>query len=419
MIKKFILNNYLFMFILYYCALFMEATSLEVDYPYIEVIAKYVRYVAYLLFFVRIIFLLPEYKKDILSDKWKSKAFIIKCIYVLIEIMFISILINFFTTKNKRIIFLILVLLASYKTDYNKIIKTTMKLQIILTSILVLLSILGITQNFIVPRKDKGLLRYSLGFVYTTNLAQMIVFSSILYLYTEKLNVKIKDLFVIQTLNVFTYFITNSRTEFIMLEVILLITFIWKLLAKVKKGSIIEKTKKIYSSIFSHTFFIYPFISLIIVMCYPLGGIWNKFNVILSNRLQQTYDNIIIYGIKPFGEKINFLGLGLKDKIQYGNYKSNFVDNEYIKMMFTEGWIFAICFIAILSLLLIMLYKTKKYKEVMLCSIYLMFSLINPRIVNILYCPILFMIIPTVLKFKSVEKNKLRKVCSNGKEISN
>ena len=43
MIKKFILNNYLFMFILYYCALFMEATSLEVDYPYIEVIAKYVR----------------------------------------------------------------------------------------------------------------------------------------------------------------------------------------------------------------------------------------------------------------------------------------------------------------------------------------------------------------------------------------
>ena len=154
-------------------------------------------------------------------------------------------------------------------------------------------------------------------------------------------------------------------------------------------------------------------------MCYPLGGIWNKFNVILSNRLQQTYDNIIIYGIKPFGEKINFLGLGLKDKIQYGNYKSNFVDNEYIKMMFTEGWIFAICFIAILSLLLIMLYKTKKYKEVMLCSIYLMFSLINPRIVNILYCPILFMIIPTVLEFKSVEKNKLRKVCSNDKEISN
>lgn len=419
MIKKFILNNYLFMFILYYCALFMEATSLEVDYPYIEIIAKYVRYVAYLLFFLRIIFLLPEYKKNILSDKWKSKAFIIKCIYVLIAIMFISILINFFTTKNKRIIFLILVLLASYKTDYNKIIKTTMKLQIILTSILVLLSILGVTQNFIVPRKDKGLLRYSLGFVYTTNLAQMIVFSSILYLYTEKLNVKIKDLFVIQTLNVFTYFITNSRTEFIMLEVILLITFIWKLLAKVKKGSIIEKTKKIYSSIFSHTFFIYPFISLIIVMCYPLGGIWNKFNVILSNRLQQTYDNIIIYGIKPFGEKINFLGLGLKDKIQYGNYKSNFVDNEYIKMMFTEGWIFAICFIAILSLLLIMLYKTKKYKEVMLCSIYLMFSLINPRIVNILYCPILFMIIPTVLEFKSVEKNKLRKVCSNGKEISN
>ena len=74
MIKKFILNNYLFMFILYYCALFMETTSLEVDYPYIEIIAKYVRYVAYLLFFIRIIFLLPEYKKNILSRIVRSKT---------------------------------------------------------------------------------------------------------------------------------------------------------------------------------------------------------------------------------------------------------------------------------------------------------------------------------------------------------
>lgn len=35
----------------------------------------------------------------------------------------------------------------------------------------------------------------------------------------------------------------------------------------------------------------------------------------------------------------------------------------------------------------------------MLCSLYLLFGLLNPRIVNILYCPILFMIIPEVIEY--------------------
>ena len=68
-------------------------------------------------------------------------------------------------------------------------------------------------------------------------------------------------------------------------------------------------------------------------------------------------------------------------------------------MVFKEGYIFAICFIILINVLLIILYKRKKYKDVMLCSLYLLFGLLNPRIVNILYCPILFMIIPEVIEY--------------------
>ena len=404
---KFLKNNFILFFILYYFTLFLDTTSLEIDYPIIETISKILRYVAYFLFFIRLICILPEYKKDIFGKKWKDNSFIVKCIYIVIIIMIVSLVINFLTTGNRRLIFLIFVLITCYKTDYNKIIKTTMNLQIMLTSILVLFSIMGVTQNYVIKRSGQGA-RNSLGFLYPTNLSQMIVFSSILYLYERKGNVNIKKLFFIQLLNSFTYFITDSRTEFIMLETIIIIMLIYKIFIKMQKTQILEKVKKIYSYIFLRIFVFLPIVSLIVVMCYSLGGVWNKLNNMLSNRLKQTYDNIIEYNLHPFGEDVDFIGLGLREKIEYGKYESNFVDNEYIHMMFNEGYVFAIGFILIINLLLIMLYERQRYKEIILCSIYLAFGVLNPRIVNILYCPILFMIIPIISEYKNnYIKNKI------------
>ena len=422
-LKDLIFNNFLLIFCIYYFTIFLDATSLEIDYPVIELISKIIRYAMYLLFFIRLIIVLPYYKEDIKEKKWRQKTSLVKITYVILFILVISLILNFIITKNKRMIFLILVLLSAYKMDYKKIIKATMILQIILTSILVLLSILGITQNYIVPRGN--VFRYSFGFLYTTNLAQMIAFSSILYLYINGSNIKYRELFIIQIMNVFTYFITDSRTEFIMLEFIVLIMFIWKFIQNTNKGNIVKKLQKLYSSIFTKTFILYPILSFIIVMCYPNGGIWNNVNSALSNRLKQTYDNIATYGVQPFGDNVELLGLGLKEKIKYGNYKSNYIDNEYIQIMFREGSVFTVCFILLINILLIVLYKKGKYKEIMLCSIYLLFGLLNPRIVNILYCPILFMFIPEILNYKKINEKKheeilIKKEGTNyGNKISN
>ncbi len=406
-------NNFLLIFCIYYFTIFLDSTSLEIDYPVIEVISRIIRYGVYILLFLRLFFILPYYKVALKEKKWKQKTLLTKIMYIVLFVATISLILNFIITRNKRLFFLIFILLSSYKTDYKMIIKATMNLQIILTSILVLLSILGITQNYIVPRGNVS--RYSFGFLYTTNLAQMIVFSSILYLYSNGSNTKYRDLFVIQIMNVFTYFITDSRTEFIMLESIILIMVIWKFMKQINKDNVLKSMQKIYTNVFTKTFIIYPILSLVIVMCYPNGGIWNNINSALSNRLKQTYDNIVIYSIPPFGNNVEFLGLGLKEKIKYGSYKSNYIDNEYIQMMFREGFVFTICFILLLNILLMMLYKKKKYKEIMLCSIYLLFGLLNPRIVNILYCPILFMFIPEVLNYEKVKKEGL----DNVEKISN
>ena len=414
-VKNIILNNFMAIFIVYYCTLFLDTTTLVVDYPIIEIISKITRYLIYIIFGIRIIFLLPEYKKDITKVKWSEKKLIIKVTYILIIILFISLVINLIITHTKRMLFVLLLLLATYKTDYKKIMKTIMNLQIILTSILVLLCILGITQNYSISRGK--IIRYSLGFTYTTNLAQMMAFSSILYIYNVGCNIKFKELFVIQLLNVFVNFITDSRTEFIMVQAIIIVTIIWKLMKKMKKEKILKNIQKIYSNIFTRSFVIYPIISLIIVMCYPFGGIWNNLNSVLSNRLRQTYNNIEEYGLKPFGNDVELIGLGIKEKIKYGNYNSNYIDNEYIQMAFREGYVFAISFILLINILLIVLYKRKKYKEIILCSIYLFFGLVNPRIVNVLYCPILFMFITEIIKYS--EAKEIQEGLNNETKINN
>lgn len=404
-IKEFVLKKQIVFFIMYYITLFIDTTCIEIDYPITESIVGIFRYIVYIFLFIRLVLILPDYKKTVCDAKWKDKSKLIKLLYLVVSILLISIFINFIVTHNRRLIFLVFVLLAFYDTDYKKIIKTTMSLQVVLTSILVLLCISGLTQNYVVSRGTIS--RYSFGFVYTTNLAQMVLFSSILYMYINGTKTKIRELFVIQLVNVFTYFITNSRSEFILLETIITVMLLYKVLTQIDKHGFIKEIKSTYASLFTKTFIIFPILSFFIVMQYPKGGIWKDVNKALSGRLRQTYDDVVQYGIEPFGEDIEFLGLGIRQKIEYGTYKSNYVDNEYIQLMFSHGYVFIISFIVLLNILLYMLYKKKRYNEVLLCSIYLLFGLINPRIVNILYCPILFLIIPTILEYKK-NNNKLR-----------
>ena len=400
-IKNILLKKYIFVYVLYFLIIFLETTTFVIDYPWIFEIMKVVRYGLYAFFILRIFIMIPEIIKELNFKSWKNKTIINRFIIVILFIFFASIAINFITTGNKRMVILMIVLLASYKTDYKKIIKYTMVMQIVFTSLTTLASVLGITQNYIVLRPT-GEERYSLGFMYTTNFAQMIIFSIILYLYIKDFKVNYLELFVMQILNTLIYFITDSRTEFLMLECIIIFMFIYK-------SSIWPKLYKFFRSIlkiFSYTFIIYPIISFIIVLLYPTGGIFNNIDQILSYRLSQTNDVLQEHGVTLFGEDIQFVGNSIKSKIDYEGTKSNYVDNEYIQMMFKEGIIVAICFIIILSFMLVLLLKKNRQKEIFLCSIYLIFGLMNPRIITLVFCPILFIVIPTFFEYFK-ECNKL------------
>lgn len=382
-------NNYMLFFSVYFITIFLDITTLKIDYPIIEMICKIIRYVTYIMFTLRLVLVFPDIRKNMKKIKMNDKKI---AIIVLLVVLLISIIGNCIVTGDRRLLFLALVLISSYSTNCDNIIKNMMRMQMLLTIVIVMLSVFGATQNYIVFRGAKN--RYSLGFSYTTNLAQLIMFSTILFMYIRKFRIDFIHIAYIQLLNLFVYFITDSRSEFIFLELVIILSALYNL-GWLNKFS---KIKKSISYVFSYIFPFFPIISFAIVCMYPIGGIFIKINKLLSNRLLQTFEVLKQYGISLFGKSIEFVGNGIAEKIKYGpNIKSNFVDNEYMQLLFTHGLIFIIVFVILLSIMLINLNKKCEYKKLFICFIYLTFGLLNPRILNLVYSPMLFILMYEII----------------------
>ena len=105
------------------------------------------------------------------------------------------------------------------------------------------------------------------------------------------------------------------------------------------------------------------------------------------------------YGVKLFGNNIEFIGNGIADKLKYGpNVASNYVDNEYLQLLFLYGMLFICIFVILVTIMLINLERKGKYKEIFVCFIYLTFGLLNPRIINLIYSPIPFILMHEIIK---------------------
>ena len=295
---------------------------------------------------------------------------------------------------------LIFIIISAIDIDYKDILKRELNIQTTMTAIIILSTVIGLIYNYSIIRG--AMVRSSIGFTYPTNLTQVVLFMTVLLFYIKKEKTTYSEIAFLEALNCFTYYVTNTRTEFFLSQVIIILMLMFKAFDRFKVSEYKPVVKKIYSFIFMMSYPIMPLYSFIIVLRYKMGGIYERINSFLSNRLSQTYYNVLVHGIKPFGTSIDFVGLGIRETFEGQKVGGTYVDNEYLQMMFKEGYLVAILFVAILVILLIMLYRMKKYDEIIVCSIYLVFGIINPRIITLMYCPILFVIIPTVIEYNKV-----------------
>lgn len=387
---------------IYYFTLFLDITTLSYSFSKAATLCKLLRYVCY------VYFLFVIYKKlrtlDLKSYINKIKNFDKKQYFVagVVILALFSIVMNLLLTKNKAWVFLLFTLIYASCFDFEDVLNTIFSAQFISLILITTLSSFGLMHDYVNMRAD-GTMRHSLGFGYPTYLSQFLLFMILYYSYKKNFKISPEKLGLYQLLIVFSYFLTDSRTEMLISECILIGIFMNSVGILDKFKNVVEFFKKAYATCFP----LFPIGSYILVMLY--GFIFNtmnvnsiifkiaqKFNHIFSNRLYQTFYDFKRYGLSLFGSNIDLVGYFLTKKNEGTIIRSNFIDNEYMRILFENGWIFFIAFFAIISIVIWHLYKTKKDGLLFISFVITTSSLINPRLFTITVSVISFMIIPVL-----------------------
>lgn len=387
---------------IYYFTLFLDITTLSYSFSKAATLCKLLRYVCY------VYFLLVIYKKlrtlDLKSYINKIKNFDKKQYFVVgvVILALFSIVMNLLLTKNKAWVFLLFTLIYASCFDFEDVLNTIFSAQFISLILITTLSSFGLMHDYVNMRAD-GTMRHSLGFGYPTYLSQFLLFMILYYSYKKNFKISPEKLGLYQLLIVFSYFLTDSRTEMLISECILIGIFMNSVGILDKFKNVVEFFKKAYATCFP----LFPIGSYILVMLY--GFIFNtmnvnsiifkiaqKFNHIFSNRLYQTFYDFKRYGLSLFGSNIDLVGYFLTKENEGTIIRSNFIDNEYMRILFENGWIFFIAFFAIISIVIWHLYKTKKDGLLFISFVITTSSLINPRLFTITVSVISFMIIPVL-----------------------
>lgn len=387
---------------IYYFTLFLDITTLSYSFSKAATLCKLLRYVCY------VYFLFVIYKKlrtlDLKSYINKIKNFDKKQYFVagVVILALFSIVMNLLLTKNKAWVFLLFTLIYASCFDFEDVLNTIFSAQFISLILITTLSSFGLMHDYVNMRAD-GTMRHSLGFGYPTYLSQFLLFMILYYSYKKNFKISPEKLGLYQLLIVFSYFLTDSRTEMLISECILIGIFMNSVGILDKFKNVVEFFKKAYATCFP----LFPIGSYILVMLY--GFIFNtmnvnsiifkiaqKFNHIFSNRLYQTFYDFKRYGLSLFGSNIDLVGYFLTKENEGTIIRSNFIDNEYMRILFENGWIFFIAFFAIISIVIWHLYKTKKDGLLFISFVITKSSLINPRLFTITVSVISFMIIPVL-----------------------
>lgn len=387
---------------IYYFTLFLDITTLSFSFSKAATLCKLLRYVCY------VYFLFVIYKKlrtlDLKSYINKIKNFDKKQYFVagVVILALFSIVMNLLLTKNKAWVFLLFTLIYASCFDFEDVLNTIFSAQFISLILITTLSSFGLMHDYVNMRAD-GTMRHSLGFGYPTYLSQFLLFMILYYSYKKNFKISPEKLGLYQLLIVFSYFLTDSRTEMLISECILIGIFMNSVGILDKFKNVVEFFKKAYATCFP----LFPIGSYILVMLY--GFIFNtmnvngiifktaqKFNHVFSNRLYQTFYDFKRYGLSLFGSNIDLVGYFLTKENEGTIIRSNFIDNEYMRILFENGWIFFIAFFAIVSIVIWHLYKTKKDGLLFISFVITTSSLINPRLFTITVSVISFMIIPVL-----------------------
>ena len=356
---------YIIAWTLFLLSLLLQTTVLTQDNNSLLMLLKALRYGAYGLCCLKIYMYARFTRKHVL------------CFFALCCGFFSS----FVNTNNLTMVLYLPILLAAIGVDDNKLIKTTVIVQGMVLTVVILLSQLSIIEDYIF--EPFGRQRHGLGFTWTTIAPVIFFYFSLGIIYIHRNLLKLSTISILEIFNVFFYVLTDTKMTFFLLTIFLLFIYIQS----------INKNRFKYLSKFKYIYVVFPFLmlflSIALVLCYNQSSqLWVKLDALLSHRLRLGRDAFYAYGIELFGKNIEWIGFNISNYTSTeiaANY--NYVDSSYLQLSINFGLIFVTAVLLLYSYAIFKAVRYKDYYLVMILICILVLSLTEPRLMNFAFNP--------------------------------
>ena len=257
-----------------------------------QFVFKIIRYLCYIEFFAKIII-------DLKNGK--------KITWTIIIISLLAFLITI-VSKNRNILFIVLILIALRNMDFDKLIKISFKIFMTLFLVVISFAMIGILPNWEFSRGNTT--RYALGFIYATDAIGMYLVTILMFFYIKKDHSTKTELLILETINVFMYSYTNGRVSFFLISIILFIQFLsrFNFTKKMFYNTCIQKGLKFVCNTLPIILFLG--MHILVIMYANNNVIANKANKLISDRIKLTYQAYRNYDVNLFGNNIKWQGWG-------------------------------------------------------------------------------------------------------------
>lgn len=314
-----------------------------------------------------------------------------KFIYIIAIIIFGCII--FAVTDNYRMMYFVIFAFLAFNTDSKVIVKSTLIPLACSTSIVVVLAVTGVIENYEYVHEIMGINRtsYAMGFDYYSYLPMFILFGCIMYSYLKD-SLRIRNYITMFILMYIVNYYCQKRLTFYVGIIFLAGHF---LLINREGFDLSSKSKRNISVALPFLMFI-----MTVFLTFKYGGTDHIINRLFNGRLGFGKVAFIRYPIRLLGNAIQMYGGSASNYLSTSSYKYFYIDSGYIYCLLGYGVIFTIFLIAGLSALLRYACVSNQKALWWWLVIVLIYNVLGDTILTIAYNPILLLMISIIINNK-------------------
>lgn len=287
----------------------------------------------------------------------------------------VEILLVYYCTGNKNLIFLFLIIIAVSDVCFSKILKTyiwTNGLCIGTVMLFRAFELIPARNNFTEVRS-----RYALGFDFVTTGANFWMYLVLAYICYRGKKITWMEAAILETITYVFFAFTDTKNAF----AITTLTIVMALILKIWNE---QFGRKIFSFFIKYITLIGTLLISTLVFFFDKSTFVSEtINGLLTNRVQLSYDAVQKYGIRLFGQAINWVGGAIYFEKEYVDY--NYVDSSYMQILLSYGIVLLTVIIVGYYLLGRMIVKEKAWYLGLVIILSAVHSTFDPQLMWIQY----------------------------------